>query len=257
MIDPTNQLATKADDVPRNFLVRVQARYIQIVAPFCSLDPAAPVCTDYIRFEPHPDGGALIIATDGKAMAVIHDREAACSHPISLKLPPHIIAACRTPDLPKLYSEGDEVAMEVPDWMVPGYLLAHYAGVHVHPKADIDACFAMAIRTQGNIHREDDYRAKSVYPKWRGALPNPANRGTGPACRIINLAYLGNFFAGFVGLQGVDYNALYFDFLGSASDAVIVRHFEMEEFFGLIMPMVFDKRESMPAWLTAAGAAAQ
>jgi hypothetical protein len=34
-----------------------------------------------IRVEPHPEGGAVIVATDGHTMGIFHDREGKCDEP--------------------------------------------------------------------------------------------------------------------------------------------------------------------------------
>lgn len=37
-----------------------------------------------VRVEPHPDGGAVIVATDGHTMGVFHDRDGKCEEPVTI-----------------------------------------------------------------------------------------------------------------------------------------------------------------------------
>ena len=52
-----------------------------------------------VYIEPAPTGGALLVATNGHRMIVIHDPEGLCTKSAIVKLPRFALAQCKTPKM--------------------------------------------------------------------------------------------------------------------------------------------------------------
>lgn len=50
-----------------------------------------------VHIEPHPVRGAILVATDGHRMVVIHDADAECDEDVIVKLPGYALAQCKLP----------------------------------------------------------------------------------------------------------------------------------------------------------------
>jgi hypothetical protein len=51
---------------------------------------------DALRIEPHPDGGAVIVATDGHTLCVFYDEFATCSEAITIKFQEELVPFLKT-----------------------------------------------------------------------------------------------------------------------------------------------------------------
>jgi hypothetical protein len=75
-------------------LTRIKAEYVLHLSRFTDKsDAQGPLCC--IRVEPHPAGGALLVALNGHAMAVFHDAEAFCPEPFQMALTQNLIRECK------------------------------------------------------------------------------------------------------------------------------------------------------------------
>jgi hypothetical protein len=67
---------------------------VAMVAPFMAKGDTRHFLNG-INVRPHPDGGAVITATNGHIMGAVHDRLAICEHEVTLQLHSSIVSACR------------------------------------------------------------------------------------------------------------------------------------------------------------------
>lgn len=61
----------------------INARYYIEAGAFVTKE-SSRYTLNAVRVEPHPDGGAVIIATDGHTMGVFHDRDGKCEEPVTI-----------------------------------------------------------------------------------------------------------------------------------------------------------------------------
>lgn len=85
--------ATKSPK-PNHDRLRLSAKLVAVIAPFMAKGDPRPYL-NAINVRPHPDGGAVIAATNGYIMGVVHDKLAVCEHEVTLQLQTGIVAACR------------------------------------------------------------------------------------------------------------------------------------------------------------------
>lgn len=72
----------------------LSAMRVAVVAPFMAKqDPRHYL--NGINVRPHPEGGAVICATNGTIMGAVHDKFAVCDQEVTLQLHPSIVIACR------------------------------------------------------------------------------------------------------------------------------------------------------------------
>lgn len=76
-----------------------------------------------IQIEPHPDGGAMLIATDGRMSAHIHDRTGIASGIIVLDVCKRMAKACTPPEMPFGVLEGEAIPLPPPPYAVAGDVL--------------------------------------------------------------------------------------------------------------------------------------
>jgi hypothetical protein len=74
--------------------LRLSAMRVAMVAPFIAKDDPRFYLKG-INVRPHPDGGAIITATNGHILGAVHDKLATCDHEVTLQIHPSIVAACR------------------------------------------------------------------------------------------------------------------------------------------------------------------
>jgi len=66
-------------------MIKFNAKYLKTLLSFVAKNDIRYYLAG-IYVEPHPDGGAILVATDGHMMAVIRDADAVCTEPAVLKL---------------------------------------------------------------------------------------------------------------------------------------------------------------------------
>lgn len=117
-----------APKLERKAFVAVDAKWIAIVAPFATPDhafvnPALPG----VYVEPHGSGkGAILTATDGKALIRVHAFDAEVIGSLWLRTPRALIRACREPKAPKIHAPHvwNYQPPPLPDYLRPGKLIA-------------------------------------------------------------------------------------------------------------------------------------
>jgi len=101
-----------------------------------------------VRVEPHPEGGAVIIATDGHTMGIFHDRDGKCDEPITIAWRPEIarLAKAKKGETRQIKVNGDLDIVKTATKHDPARTLVR---------------FFEAILT-----------ANSQFPDWRKVLPD-------------------------------------------------------------------------------------
>lgn len=210
------------------------------------------------RIEPHPtEGGVILIATDGRTMGVAYDHTGHCTAPMTVYLPPDLIAACAPPPKPTLTDEDDEERAThhtLPGWMYPGSVHLTETRVRV---------FNSSQKKAGALYLWDKGSARpgiispvfygDNYVTWREALPK---EGTtyGGGTYAVNPDRLSKF------SRMVDHPfdpaaCLYIP-TDPAAPAIVRSGFDRRA-FGLIMPMrTSGPGPDLPAWATATAPAA-
>lgn len=213
-----------------------------------------------IRVEPCREGGVLLIATDGRAMGVARDPDGRCSAPMTVYLPPDMVAACEPPKAMELFDEGDVYSPQMPAWMVPKTAFLSTAGCFIcHSSGETKGVLYQRIADTGNVHRESDYRLLGDnFPDWRKVVPG------GAVSMRQHLTFNPDVVAKFRAASsmvsdhsGPDGMVMF----GQASDggAVVMRCRTSPNFFGLFMPMRESQTaeiEALPGWLNVAEEAA-
>lgn len=237
-----------------SWTARISAKYLPVIAPFRGRlgETIAPVHA--IRIEPHPDGGAMITATDGRVMGTVHDASARASGAATVQIPEALVAACRRPRF-ALWAEGEELPMQPPSWMIPDTVMFSDAGAFVCScDEQAEGVLYSVIAEVGRTYRDDDYRVLDdwQYPAWASVYEQNAPTASGPI--NINPALLARFSAA----GGVDHNGEPEDrrqdyglTIHQLADRLLVRSAAMPEFVGSIMLMRAPNNElrAIPDWL--------
>lgn len=97
--------------------------------------------TDPIRFidgsiilEPCRHGGAYIVAVSGHATIVIRDEDAHVDTAVTLDIPDKAFEIAKGPSFPCMIHEGSHYQPPLPEWMMPGRVYVHTAGMFITPK---------------------------------------------------------------------------------------------------------------------------
>lgn len=220
----------------------VASKYVAIMETF--------VCTEETRYylsgiyiERHPVSGVTMVATDGRRMAIIHDKDALFKGKGGWICPvPHdVFKACR-----KKTRKNEESA---------GARQVHFIGATV---AVTDGNFA----GKGPLDLKEGVphgvmtvsRAVPIdgtYPQWRKVIPKKRPATGNHEVLAFSPAYMADF-ATVVKAAGLNENTPAILFPSPAGEGNIVRFEALPEFFGLLM----GKRASqgmaaIPAWVTA------
>lgn len=118
-----------------------------------------------LLIEPALDGGVLLIATDGRALAVIHDATGHASRPFRALLPKRFRERCAPAKPLEVFLEGED-AIELPEWAQPGDVHLFDICAVLFPQMnhpdigdDFDAPALANVRAAGGeTWRREDYR---------------------------------------------------------------------------------------------------
>lgn len=180
-----------------------------------------------INVEPHPDGGAWVVATDGHRMAIFHDSMAICDTPVIIKIPPAMAAACRP-------SKNKKMRLLTVD----GKMAMLHEHPHVTAAEEINREWLIA---DNMLLACGDALIDADYPDWRKALPKelPTNE-VGPfAVNPLLIAAFGKIGPG-VSLH-----------MSDTYSPIIVKVTARDDFVGALMPMRVDSWTSYPKWFLA------
>lgn len=169
------------------------------------------LCGVHIRS--HPVKGALLIATDGHRLIVIHDGEGKCNKPSTITIPEDGIAHCKrgrgVTDPPRLTIFGDGIAT-IGEWRSPS------------------KCFV-----------------PGSYPDWWKVIPLQ-KWSNEPAS--FNGRYVGDFGKAANILYGREFQPVCV-FTSGVMDPALVLFPNAPHAFGILMPMRADVCAGIPLWM--------
>jgi len=179
-----------------------------------------------IRVEPHPKGGAVIIATNGHTMGIFHDAYAACAEPITIYWKKWLSDLCGTAfAIVIAHDKSLRVAWAEKHFgRSNGKVTSGPVAYRLLEKPPIVECLGMV---------PGDNEAR--FPNWQMVLPT---------AREQSLAYNANYLASFA-LNSNPEHAIINLFYDDANSQQVVACDGRDDFVGIIMPCVSN--EEYPA----------
>jgi hypothetical protein len=238
---------------------RFKAKYLHALRYILDNAEAHFYRTHYGLFvEPAPDGGVILVACEGRALAAIHDASGVASRPFHAFLPKQFRDRCGPPE-PVTFDDDIRCAVDMPEWAQPGDIHLTDDCASLFPQMDHPEflseppALARAMPAIGRTWRADEYRADDgPFPDWRKIFE--AERA--PASRAFLAPGL---YAAFEPLRELSADAhdgimpsasIAF---GGESAAAIVTIDGLPNFVGAIMPMTpFDA--PLPSFIRRVGA---
>lgn len=210
--------------------IAITSKYIPVMAGFIAKGDIR-YYLNALHVEPHPDGGILLVATDGHALAVIHDLEGKSNGTWLCKIPEKIIKACAKRGVRKSPFSTPKVLRLVGN---AGYVLS------------VDDADPLEI---SQFHLETAYCeiVDGKFPEWKRVIPQSFT----PSKKIgVNIALLSRVEKAIKGSafshgRGVEI------FVNDVNAGFIVRPASIQELLVLVMPMRVDDESSkaLPNWL--------
>lgn len=189
----------------------IAAEYAALVDPFVSKEETRYYLNGFY-VEPHPKGGALVIATDGHLMAVFYDASGTCAKPGIVRLNKDMLKAC-----------------------VAGDRILAMAG-------DVISVLASRNSDADLISRQRDALIDGTFPDWRKCIPAAAaKRGTA----TFNAQLIRKF--GVIARDGAKAEPIKILTSDSSSPALVLT--QRTDFVGVIMPMRAVESNDLPPWL--------
>lgn len=208
------------------------------------------------RVEPCEAGGALVIATNGTSIGVIHEPRGYASRPVTILASEGLRAAVTPPPLKGVYYPGDYDEVPLPDEFQPGTVFATRVGVFVSRKSD-DA--PASRETAGDdspmIYSEmaefgnvwaGGYRLADEWVHWRRTFAMWKPSDTAPSHHRLAPGVLSSF-------RNIHDSTLDLAFPADSADPVLVRSWDDPAFVGLLMLGRMENpppvAPALPAWL--------
>lgn len=200
--------------MPRGAEFSIAANYAKMIWPFVSTDKTRYFLNGF-RVERHPSGGALIVATDGRALAVFHDEFGEVKVPAIVQLHKSTLAAC-VADCTLVLS-GDR------------------AGVYQMWNKETGEGILVAGQDQAVIEGD--------FPNWRLTIPPVPEQTTPSTFSSVELKRFEK-----VRISGSKIAALRI-FPGGGNNPALVLT-ARDDFLGVIMPLLHAADENrMPQWM--------
>jgi hypothetical protein len=214
--------------------VTITSKYVPILAEFMGKNDIRYYLNG-IYVEPHPQGGIVLIATDGHAMVLIHDVEGKSNGSYINALPASIVSAC-TPRGFKDISKNAQVLRLVGN---AGYVMSVKDG----DPTDIG---------RWHLHTAYCEIIDGKFPDWKKIIP----RDLKPADRIeVNSIYLNRITKAAKVSSWLSPITVFANGSNSNKDAgaMLVRIESMPELFVIVMPMRIDDKAALkspvPEWV--------
>lgn len=200
----------------------IRANYARLIRPFQSTEATRfYLCGFYI--EPHPAGGALIVATDGHCLGCFYDQEASCDEAGIVGLTAETARACRP---------GKADAPRDRWLVVQGTPAAATARVSLAKSAAEALASDEALISQGTA------LVDGVFPDWRCVVPLEPRR---VVADCFDARLLRRF-------ELEDSKPSPITILSSKESKAALVVCGRTDFFGVIMPMRAPRRMVMPGW---------
>ena len=200
----------------------INAKYYAEAGAFVSKDKSRYVL-HAIRIEPHPDGGAVIVATDGHTMGLFHDADAICDRVMQVEFRKEIARFCVATG--KVDKTAFVRRMQIED--------KHLDIVETLEGSDY------AEEPISKIVRFFDTHAEGEFPNWRMVLPSA------PAESHLD------FNAEYLMRGAASKNAPGVSVWAEKPDAQAVVRSSREDFIAIVMPMKGFTESPYPAYVRA------
>lgn len=209
--------------------ITISTKYIPVLAEFMA-DRDIRYYLNGIKVEPHHEKGVLLVATDGRALTVIHDLDGKTNGSFIIELPKSIVSACKKKNLnffksPKIFRVIDE----------GGYVMG-----------DVEAD-PLKI---GFSHLEVAHvkLIDGKFPNWRKVIPRKLEKSS---LMEVNAQLLNKVS---VACKGKDRGFSPITvFMNGRTGAIVIRVEAMPEMVAICMPMRIDDKEAIkqpiPDWL--------
>lgn len=203
----------------------IDGKYYAEAGAFVTSD-ASRYALRAIRIEPHPDGGAVIVATDGHTMGVFHDKYATCSEPVTVEFRKEILPFLRPPRAHKRASQILRCVQINGNLDVVNASFDHKQNAYVPSKTLVT--FFDSICGEG-----------ARFPDWRAVMP----KTTPPLRSDFNADYLHRFAM----LKRERSITIWHD--EKCVNVAIVRNAYRDDFVGLVMPVRGGDHPAYPAYV--------
>lgn len=175
-----------------------------------------------VQFEPHPDGGIIMIATDGRRLAAMHDAKGFIKGAASAIIPVdgHLNIALGRPKAVEFHQRG------------------HVS--YVVQVGNIDD----SIEEIGACHLYTAYNkpVDGTFPDWRRVVPKETTLGSIKSI-CFNQRYVQDFVK-ILGKGGCGVEAFFTD----ENSPTLFRCSKYPEFLGVLMPMSGNFKTAYPEW---------
>ena len=216
--------------------IRVDAKKFAAAALFRSKEETRYYLNG-VYIEPHPDGGVIMVATNGHQMAVIRDENGEANAPFICKASQRFYTACAK-------SPADVLKR-------PGQI--HFVG---HVANLVCEGFDGDPSVIGDCHIEVEYAPDidGIYPDWRRVLPpfdaQPALPGTVGPYFGVNAEYVADFAKAMKIITGMREQKFITMNVNDRASPIGITNQYCPEFLGVLMPArEASERPTLPAWL--------
>ena len=220
------------------FLARVNPRYFAGIELFAA-KKGFRYDLQGVHIEPHPEKGAVIVATDGHRLAAIHDPDGMCKEPIIVgEIPKGLLSACK--------AKGSEKHMTVPGklWIGNGGAILTHSFADGEPDDSFDHRVLHASKIKLIDARYLDWRRVVSTLTAAEGLPIPA----------LNASYVASVSEALRIMNPTD-NAPVVRLYGNGTECAVVARcggLDIAELFvAVIMPLRYDNvpKSAIPNWM--------
>lgn len=243
----------------RRFSAGFHAKYLHALEPIIrsSQEDDRYFDRDGLWVEPCAEGGVLLIATDGVCLAAVRDPEGHATQAMRVYIPDAIFTAVAPPPPVTAWSQGEKLAVPLPEWAQPRSVFFYELAAMVspamhHPSEEPEWSFLLGEATveEGN-HYRGGYRLHETKPlPWRKVLASTSQAGVGEIA--IDPGRLGMFDRLFRLFfrhdpEGGRSGSLIMS-LGATEGAVRIQILNAPDFVGAFMPLKKTAVPAIPEW---------
>lgn len=223
------------------FLARVNPKYLAAISLFAAKNDVRYYLNG-VSIEPHPDGGAVIVATDGRRLAAIHDPEGMATKKLIIETPaPELMKALKMKSYQKfLKPESCWIAERCAVVTWDGFEKTN-GGQKIVPEP---------FGTNAIVTAKSQL-IDAKYPDWRRLMPTERSEKI-ESLPAVNPKYLGDLNAA-AEILGIKYPCVRLEGRGETLSVIARMHAGdlLDRFIGIIMPMKADPIPTiLPSWLT-------
>lgn len=190
-----------------------------------------------VHIEPHSDGGAILVSTDGQRMIVAHDPDGECSESVIVRLPQFVRAQCKTPR----FFGGSRILEINPTDTGSATLKEITPGRKEEDEPKIETLLtAYGVIIDG------------TFPDWRRVIPSKPDAAAKAGFIGFNDRYLKDWGAFSVDLQKTVNGASSGMqlFCADAASPTLIRWGGVPNIFAVLMPMRIDAHGFLPDFMS-------